>query len=52
MILVPAIMAWLGDRVWWMPRWLDRTLPSFDIEGAALAKKLAAAEEQRELVDA
>ncbi|GIF76467.1 MMPL family transporter [Asanoa siamensis] len=34
MILVPAILAILGDRSWWIPRWLDRILPRLDIEGA------------------
>ncbi|MDG4821723.1 MMPL family transporter [Asanoa sp. WMMD1127] len=33
MILVPAILAILGDRAWWIPRWLDRILPRLDIEG-------------------
>jgi hypothetical protein len=23
----------LGDRNWWLPRWLDRLLPNIDIEG-------------------
>ncbi len=32
MILVPAAMALLGDRNWWMPRWLDRVLPRLTIE--------------------
>ncbi|HEX4463034.1 MAG TPA: MMPL family transporter [Solirubrobacterales bacterium] len=27
LIVVPAVMLWLGDRCWWMPRWLDRLLP-------------------------
>jgi putative drug exporter of the RND superfamily len=26
-ILLPAIMRALGDRCWWIPRWLDRILP-------------------------
>ncbi|MEV0713256.1 MMPL family transporter [Asanoa sp. NPDC050611] len=34
MILVPAILSILGDRSWWIPRWLDRILPHLDIEGA------------------
>jgi RND superfamily putative drug exporter len=51
MILVPAVMAWLGDKAWWMPRWLDRALPSFDIEGTKLVEQRSA-EDQRELVDA
>lgn len=41
MTLVPAVMALLGERAWWLPRWLDRRLPSFDVEGAALADELA-----------
>ena len=24
MTLTPAIMALLGDKAWWMPKWLDR----------------------------
>ncbi len=34
MLLVPATMELLGDRNWWIPRWLDRALPRLDIEGA------------------
>ena len=30
MILVPATMSLLGDVNWWLPRWLDRLLPSID----------------------
>ena len=33
MILVPAIMSLLGDRAWWIPRWLDKVLPNFELEG-------------------
>ena len=33
MVLVPATMELLGDANWWMPRWLDRILPSVHIEG-------------------
>jgi RND superfamily putative drug exporter len=33
MVLVPAAMKLLGDLNWWVPRWLDRILPRFDIEG-------------------
>jgi len=32
-ILVPATMALLGKGNWWLPHWLDRTLPHLDIEG-------------------
>jgi RND superfamily putative drug exporter len=31
-VLVPATMELLGDANWWLPRWLDRLLPSIRIE--------------------
>ncbi len=33
MIVSPALMALLGDRAWWIPRWLDRILPNISLEG-------------------
>jgi RND superfamily putative drug exporter len=33
LLLVPATMELLGDRNWWLPRWLDRLLPNIDVEG-------------------
>jgi RND superfamily putative drug exporter len=36
MTLVPAVLALLGPKAWYLPRWLDRILPNVDIEGAAL----------------
>jgi RND superfamily putative drug exporter len=33
MLLVPATMELLGDKNWWLPRWLDRILPNVDVEG-------------------
>ena len=41
MTLIPAVMALLGEKAWWMPRWLDRVLPHFDIEGEAVERELA-----------
>ena len=35
MLLVPATMELLGDKNWWLPRWLDRLLPNIDVEGHA-----------------
>jgi RND superfamily putative drug exporter len=32
MVLVPAVMQLLGKRNWWIPSWLDRTLPRLDVE--------------------
>jgi RND superfamily putative drug exporter len=40
MTLVPAVLKLLGEKAWWMPRWLDRVLPSFDVEGDGLQKEL------------
>ena len=34
MVLVPAAMSLLGHRAWWLPAWLDRRLPTIDLEGA------------------
>jgi RND superfamily putative drug exporter len=33
LILVPATMELLGDRNWWLPRWLDRIIPNVNVEG-------------------
>ncbi len=35
MLLVPATMALLGARNWWMPRWLDRLVPRLTAEGTS-----------------
>ena len=32
LVLVPALMWLLGERAWYMPRWLDRLLPNLTIE--------------------
>ena len=44
MTLVPAVMALLGDKAWAMPRWLERVLPHFDIEGEAVERELSLAD--------
>ena len=33
MLLVPATMELLGNRNWWLPKWLDRLLPDLNVEG-------------------
>ncbi|MFC4021688.1 MMPL family transporter [Micromonospora sp. GCM10011542] len=40
MTIVPAVMSLLGDRAWWLPRWLSRVLPNVDIEGEGLREHL------------
>ena len=32
MTLVPAFFTWLGEKSWYIPRWLDRLLPNITIE--------------------
>ncbi|MGH8975434.1 MAG: MMPL family transporter, partial [Acidimicrobiia bacterium] len=32
LVLVPATMELLGERNWWLPRWLDRILPNIKVE--------------------
>ena len=34
MVLVPAAMTLMGHRAWWLPAWLDRLLPTIDLEGS------------------
>ena len=36
MVLVPAIMQLLGDRNWWLPRWLDKRMPRLELEPQAV----------------
>jgi len=33
LVLVPATMKLLGNANWWLPDWMDRALPTFDLEG-------------------
>jgi putative drug exporter of the RND superfamily len=33
MLLAPAVLTWLGDHAWRLPRWLDRLLPRLELEG-------------------
>ena len=40
MAVVPAVLALLGHKAWWLPRWLDRLLPNVDVEGEKLHKQL------------
>ncbi|MFD5318789.1 MMPL family transporter [Streptomyces sp. NPDC127098] len=45
MTIVPAVLALLGERAWWLPKRLDRVLPNVDIEGEGLKASLSAAAE-------
>nr|WSY54259.1 MMPL family transporter [Streptomyces sp. NBC_00886] len=55
MAIVPAVLALLGKRAWWLPKWLNRVLPNVDVEGEGLRKpdsKDSDPDEDRELVRA
>jgi RND superfamily putative drug exporter len=32
LLLLPAVMHLGGEAMWWMPAWLDKHLPHFNIE--------------------
>ncbi|MBL1107291.1 MMPL family transporter [Streptomyces sp. 5-8] len=51
MAIVPAVLALLGKRAWWLPKWLDRALPNVDVEGEGL-RTLDDLDEEKELVRA
>jgi RND superfamily putative drug exporter len=52
MLLVPAALTLLGERAWWLPRWLG-WLPVLDVEGAALERPaVLPRESERDLVEA
>ncbi|CAL9332193.1 MMPL family transporter [Streptomyces sp. enrichment culture] len=42
MAFVPAVLALLGKRAWWLPARLDRLLPRVDVEGEALTGRTPA----------
>ncbi len=45
MTLVPAFLTLLGEKAWYMPRWLDRLLPNLTIEPPQDGKARAPVEE-------
>jgi putative drug exporter of the RND superfamily len=49
LVICPAVVTLLGDRAWWLPRWLDRILPNISLEGH-LVKGLDSPAEEREQV--
>ncbi|EKX68825.1 MMPL family transporter [Streptomyces ipomoeae] len=59
MAIVPAVLALLGKKAWWLPKWLDRALPNVDVEGEGLRtldadepKRSDEDDEEKELVRA
>ncbi|WP_040156052.1 MMPL family transporter [Mobilicoccus massiliensis] len=48
MTLMPSVMHLLGEKAWYLPRWLDRVLPDLDVEGTRLIAQREAADEGAE----
>lgn len=40
MTFIPAVMHLLGDKAWYLPKWLDKILPDVDVEGSKLNEML------------
>ncbi len=52
MVIVPAALALLGERAWWLPRALQ-WLPALDVEGAGLERaEVSRSQDERELAEA
>ncbi|MEU6183140.1 MMPL family transporter [Streptomyces coeruleorubidus] len=52
MAIVPAVLALLGRKAWWLPKWLDRALPNVDVEGTGLRSASERGDQDKELVRA
>jgi len=50
-VLVPSTMKLLGDRNWYLPRWLE-WLPKIDVEGHQAAERVTVPDSPAELVEA
>ena len=33
LVIAPAVVVLLGDKAWWLPRWMDRLIPNVSLEG-------------------
>ena len=52
MALIPALMYLLGEKAWYLPKWLDRILPNVDVEGEQLERPHLRQEPGRHRADA
>ncbi|HZA39831.1 MAG TPA: hypothetical protein VFA00_04320, partial [Actinomycetota bacterium] len=43
LLLVPATMEVLGDRNWWIPKWLDQLLPRMATESTPASERVPVA---------
>jgi RND superfamily putative drug exporter len=51
MMLVPSVMALLGEHAWWMPRWLEPIVPHLQLEGSTEPLPVASAEPEPVVVE-
>ncbi|HIW95646.1 MAG TPA: MMPL family transporter, partial [Candidatus Corynebacterium gallistercoris] len=47
MTMIPALMVLFNRATWKMPRWMEKVLPTFDVEGSAVEKAFSAGEIER-----
>jgi RND superfamily putative drug exporter len=40
LLLVPAAMTILNKSAWWIPKWIDKSMPDVDVEGTKLERKV------------
>ena len=33
LLIAPAVVHLLGDKAWWLPKWMDRVIPDISLEG-------------------
>jgi len=50
MVLVPATMELLGEANWWLPSWLDRLIPRFNVDRGAVSGPGSGTAEENEPV--
>ncbi|MFG2652235.1 MMPL family transporter [Streptomyces sp. NPDC048436] len=50
MLLVPALMHVMGKANWWLPGWLDKTLPRVALEAPAEVEPSGAVQREKDLV--
>lgn len=39
LVIAPAVVTLLGDKAWWLPKWLDRIVPNVSLEGHLVENK-------------
>ena len=39
LVIAPAVVTLLGDKAWWLPKWLDRIMPDVSLEGHLVENK-------------